>query len=315
MEFKDYYQILGLEEDADLKAIKKAYRKLALKLHPDVNPEANTAEKFKEVAEAYEVLKDDKKRAEYDDLKRYGGNTDQGFRRSHDWRGSRAEESRGSHFDSDFSEFFNSVFNTHRQGHQRWEPQQAPQANKGQDIEIEVPIFLEDTLTNVVKHIEFMRPDLNGKASKTSLKVRIPVGTSDNERIRLKGQGVPMSNSRLNGDLYLHIRIVPHPLFDVQGHNLIIMLPLAPWEAVLGTKIEVPGLDGKIKLSIPANSLAGQKLRIKGKGLKTKNGRGDLIGIIKIVVPSKTEDESKKLWEQLSEFESFSPRQEWSKKA
>lgn len=248
MEFKDYYKILGISEDADLKAIKVAYRKLALKFHPDVNPEPDAAEKFREVAEAYEVLKDKNKRAEYDEIKHYGANTSQDFQTPPNWHRNRGAQSYSAQDEADFSDFFNSVFNAASNGEQF---RHAQQPYKGQDIEIEVPIFLEDTLSNIPKNIEFMLPDVNGKQVKKSLKVTIPKGVSNGERVRLKGQGVPMSDAKFNGDLYLHIRLVPHPLFDIQGHDLVLVLPIAPWEAVLGTKVEVPTIDGKIKLNIP----------------------------------------------------------------
>ena len=150
------------------------------------------------------------------------------------------------------------------------------------------------------------------KDVKKSLKVKIPAGTVDGERVRLKGQGGYGHGDGPHGDLYLHIRLVPHPLFDVEGHNLVITVPLAPWEAALGTKVTVPTLTGKIHLTIAPNSQAGTRLRIKGKGMKTKTGTGDMFALLKIVVPSSANDEVKALWQSLSEKTEFDPRAQWS---
>ncbi|GAB2675335.1 DnaJ C-terminal domain-containing protein [Aliiglaciecola aliphaticivorans] len=315
MEFKDYYQVLGVEDDADLKQIKKAYRKLALKLHPDMNAAPDAEEKFREVAEAYEVLKDENKRAEYDQLKRYGGQNEQGFDVPPGWQSSDGyTHARGS-ASADFSDFFNSVFGGGSRHHQQ-SHQTESDLYKGQDVELEVPLFLEESIKGIVKRVEYSVPALTGnkvEQLKKSLEVKIPEGTSDGERIRVKGQGVPGSESSLNGDLYLHIRLIPHPLFDVQGNNLLLTLPLAPWEAALGTKLEVPTLYGKISLNIPPNSHSGQKLRVKGKGLKHKGNQGDLLVVIKIDIPNKTTAETEKLWSQLANEANFNPRAEWSK--
>ncbi|MFT5313289.1 MAG: curved DNA-binding protein, partial [Paraglaciecola sp.] len=189
-------------------------------------------------------------------------------------------------------------------------------AFKGQDAEIEVPIFLEDTLAEGTKTIEYIMPIIeNGQHStaQKTLKVKIPLGVRDGERIRLKGQGGAGQGRGPDGDLYLHIRLVPHPLFDVQGHNLILTLPLTPWEAALGTKVTIPTLNGKINLAINANSQTGQKLRIKGKGLRSKTGVGDLYALLKVVMPDKASDETKALWQQLADKAKFDPRTQWSK--
>jgi curved DNA-binding protein len=319
MEFKDYYQILDVDENADLKDIKKAYRRLALKFHPDMNPDEGAEEKFKQVAEAYEVLKDDTKRAEYDEMKRYGSSSEQGFKAPPGWRPSGGGAAENSGSSADFSDFFNSVFGA-GQGHSRYAGQQNSELFKGQDLDMEVPIFLEESVAGITKTIEFMVPVFDGRQTQhlqKSLKVKIPAGIADGERIRLKGQGSPgqgsaSNNNTLNGDLFLHIRLVPHPLFDVQGVNILLTVPLTPWEAALGTKLEVPTLNGKINLNIPPDSRSGKKLRIKGKGLKTKTAQGDLLAILKIDIPPSTTSETKKLWEQLAEVEQYNPREDWS---
>lgn len=312
MEFKDYYKILGVQPDADSKVIKTAYRKLARKYHPDMNPDKGAEEKFKEVAEAYEVLKDAGRRAEYDELRQYRDRAGKGFEPPPGWRSSSDFGGAGSrHFAGDFSDFFNSIF-----GGGATEHQQRHSGLRGQDAEIEMPVFLEETLSETSKLVEYLIPVYeHGQISeiKKSLKVKIPVGVVDGERIRLKGQGGSGQGNAPNGDLYLHIRLVPHPLFDVEGHNLVVTVPLAPWEAALGTKITVPTLSGKIHLTIAPNSQTGQRLRIKGKGLVSKTGTGDLYALLKVVMPPSANDDVKALWRSLSERAGFDPRAQWSK--
>jgi curved DNA-binding protein len=312
MEFKDYYKILGVPPDADAKAIKAAYRKLARKYHPDMNPDEGAEDKFKEVAEAYEVLKDTQRRAEYDELRQYGGKarSESGFEPPPGWQGSSGFRSTGSrHFEGDFSDFFNSMFNGGGDGFRA-----SGSGLRGQDAEIEMPIFLEESVSETTKLVEYLIPVVeNGqmKEVKKSLKVKIPPGVQDGERIRLKGQGGAGHGDADNGDLYLHIRLVPHPLFDVEGHNLVVTVPLAPWEAALGTKVTVPTLTGKINLTIAPNSQAGQRLRIKGNGLSTKTGRGDLFALLKVVMPPSANSKMKDLWQSLSDEADFDPRAQW----
>ncbi len=313
MQFKDYYKILGVDETAELKDIKKAYRKLALKFHPDVNSQANASDKFKEIGEAYEVLKDSTKRAEYDQLKKYGGSSND-FDMPPGWRS--GSNQGGSHGGSsaDFSDFFNSAFGGGNKDF-RYSRQAESDLFKGQDLELEVALFLEESITGTSKSLEYYVPQIEGRQVrqiKKSLKVKIPAGTQDQERIRVKGQGAPGSNGASNGDLYLHIRVAPHPLFDVQGLDLLLTLPLTPWEAVLGTTLNIPTLNGKIKMTIPANSAAGSKLRAKGKGLSRKNQKGDLIVNIKIDVPTSSSQKAKEIWEQLAKEDEFNPRADWS---
>ncbi|MEQ9462795.1 MAG: DnaJ C-terminal domain-containing protein [Haliea sp.] len=312
MEFKDYYQTLGVAPDAEVKDIKIAYRKLARKYHPDLNPDAGAEDKFKEVAEAWEVLKDPGRRAEYDELRRYGGRPDQQFEPPPGW-----ESSAGAgfqQFEGDFSDFFNSIFG----GGFHHREQAAGRGRPGQDIEIELPLFLEETLEAVSKPIEYRIPvvvDGQLQELKKSLKVTIPAGISDGERIRVRGQGAPGRGEGSAGDLYLHVRLVPHPLFDVEGHNLLVTVPIAPWEAALGAKITVPTLSGKISLTVAPNSQSGQKLRVTGKGLASRAGRGDLFAVLKVVMPKDSPASVRALWQQLAEQAAFDPRAEWGKSA
>lgn len=317
MEFKDYYALLGVKPDADAKTIKSAYRKLARRYHPDVNPEAGAEDKFKEVAEAYEVLKNAERRAEYDELRRYGGQRGQGFDSTQG--GQKGTSSGNGKFEEDFADFFSSAFANrgNRSGGFQGYSDFQHTAARGQDVEVEMPVYLEDIIADVQKPIEYRMPAfVDGQVTevKKSLKVKIPKGVADGARIRLKGQGAPGQGEAPSGDLYLHIRLVPHPIFDVEGHNLLITVPIAPWEAALGAKVKLPTLTGKINLSVPPNSQSGQKLRIKGKGLPMKHGTGDLYAIFKIVIPKQTNEESKALWQSLSDISAFDPRDEWEKK-
>lgn len=314
MDFKDYYAVLGVAEDADEKTIKTAYRKLARQYHPDVSKEAGAEDKFKEVAEAYEVLKSPEKRAEYDQLKRYGGQAGQPFEAPPGWQPHGNPGGHAEHFGDDFSDFFESLFGARRQG------KGAQQARRGQDVEIELPLFLEETLSEQSKAIRYSLPEYDELGRRTgsqdkNLNVKIPAGVADGERIRLKGQGTPGLAGAANGDLYLQVRLVPHPLFDVDGKDLLLTVPLAPWEVALGAKVEIPTLGGRINLSIPANSQTGQRLRLKGKGLPSKQGAGDLYAVLKVVMPKTTDAATQALWQQLADADSFNPRTDWSKRA
>jgi curved DNA-binding protein len=312
MEFKDYYKILGVDPDVDNKAIKVAYRKLARKYHPDVSDHNDAEAQFKEIVEAYEVLKDSAKRAEYDEIRQYGGQQ-QGFRPPPGSAGGHGD----SQYQGDFSDFFSSIFGADGDARSGGSTSRRPFSQRGQDIETELPIFLEDTLSDASKEISYHLPyfDNEGRVTEVNktLKVKIPAGIANGERIRLKGQGALGIGEGASGDLYIRIRLVPHPLFDVEGHNLIITLPIAPWEAALGAKVTLPTLSGKIQLTIPANSQSGQRLRIKGKGLPSKQMRGDLYAVLKVVMPPSSNEAIKDQWQQLAELAPFEPRAEWSK--
>jgi curved DNA-binding protein len=319
MEFKDYYKILGVEPDAEKADIKSAYRKLARKYHPDLNPGKEAEDKFKEVAEAWEVLGDNTRRAEYDELRRYGGRRPEGgFEPPPGWESHATGSSH--HFTGDFSDFFNDLFGGgFRAETHGFDPGMGSgmgRGMRGQDVEIEMPVFLEETLKDQKKPVNYEMPVIeNGQRvhRQKSLKVTIPAGVAEGERIRVRGQGIPGSGGAPDGDLYLHIRLVPHPMFDVEGHNISVVIPIAPWEAALGTKINVPTLEGDISLSIKPGSQSGQKLRIKGKGLISRQGRGDLFAILKVVMPDKKGDEINQLWQELSEKAAFDPRAQWRK--
>jgi len=311
MEFKDYYQILGVEPDTETSAIKAAYRRLARKYHPDLNPGKESEEKFKEVAEAWEVLGDDGRRAEYDELRRYGGRHRQQFEPPPGWQSASGAEFRNA--EGDFSEFFNNIFGFGAGGGARAQGF----GRRGGDVEIEMPVFLEETVSEQQKPVAYELPVLeNGQVRQVrkSLRVTIPAGVGDGERIRVRGQGAPGQGDAPHGDLYLHIRLVPHPVFDVEGHNLLVTVPLAPWEAALGCKVDVPTLEGKIRLTVAPNSQTGQKLRVKGKGLARRDGRGDLFAVLKIVMPEQQPPAARALWEELSRVAAFDPRAQWEQR-
>lgn len=312
MDFKDYYDILGVKPEDDKKAIKTAYRRLARKFHPDVSQEHDSEKKFKDVAEAYEVLGNAEKRAEYDDLRKYG-QQGQGFTPPPGWKHSQGNFHDGG---GDFSEFFESIFGGSFAGARRssrgFTGTEDYQSTRGQDVEIDMPVLLEDTLSDESKTIEYRLPhyDESGRLNdiKKTLKIKIPRGVVDGERIRLKGQGAPGFGSGPAGNLYLRIKLVPHPLFDVVGHDLNITLPITPWEAALGAQVTVPTLNGKINLNVAANSQTGQRLRVKGKGLAGKKQQGDLYVILKVVMPEKTDKNSRELWQKLADDTNFDPR-------
>jgi curved DNA-binding protein len=307
MNFKDYYKILGVAEDADTKAIKTAYRKLARKYHPDVSTESNAEAQFKEVSEAYEVLSDEAKRAEYDQLKKYG-HAGESFEPPPGWQGGRNQSAHQQH-DSDFSDFFENMFGGGRSG---FSSGGRNHSSRGRDIEVSMALFLEDTLADAPRQVEYSLPNNGGHGEiKKTLKIKIPPGISDGERIRLKGQGALGVNGGPAGDLYIRIAFVHHPLFDVANHDLLITVPIAPWEAAIGAKIVIPTLTGKITLNVAKGSQTGQRLRINGKGLRTKKGHGDLYAILKVQMPETYSPEALELWERLTEKSSFAARKQW----
>jgi curved DNA-binding protein len=313
MEFKDYYKILGVDPDADDKTIKAAYRRLARKYHPDVSAEANAEEKFKELAEAYEVLKDTDKRAQYDMVRQQGGAGP--FEPPPGWRPG-GFESAGGDFQGGFSDFFEEIFgqagHDSRQGYSRQHF-----ARRGEDVELALAIFLEDACKGESRTISYEVPGFDGQGhlvrQQRTLKVKIPAGVIEGERIRLKGQGAPGIGDAPAGDLYLQIRFAPHPLYLVEGADLTITVPVAPWEAALGCKLPVPTLEGTINLTVPANSQNGKRMRIRGKGLGAGDKRGDLYVVLRIDMPATASEEAQALWRQLSEESNYDPREKWGR--
>lgn len=306
MELKDYYAIMGVKPTDDLKTIKTAYRRLARKYHPDVSKEPDAEARFKDIAQAWEVLSDEQRRTEYDTLWQH--RNDPPFRQQ-----AQPNSQQQTYSQEEFDDIFSSIFGQHAQQSRQ------QHSARGHDVEIEIAVFLEETLEARTRPINYTLPVYNvfGMVEKEipkSLNVKIPAGVGDGQRIRLKGQGTPGENGGPAGDLWLIIRIAPHPLFDIVGHNLEIVLPLAPWEAALGAKVKVPTLKEPILLTIPPGCQAGQRLRIKGKGLVNKQHTGDLFAVIKIVMPPKADEKTSALWQQLADAQTtFDPRQQWGK--
>jgi len=310
MKYKDYYEILGVARDASQEDIKKAYRKLARKFHPDVSKEPNAEERFKEVQEAYETLKGPEKRAAYDQLGRHRSGEE--FRPPPGWERQFGEANLDDILDlSELFEHFGGGPFRRRGG--RTGRSGAAFAMPGQDYEITAHLSLEDVYRGAEVALDVSAPELtpDGAVRRVpqTIRVRVPKGATDGQRLRVPGKGGPGIGGGPNGDLYLNIVLRPHPTFKVSGHDLYLELPVAPWEAVLGGEAEVPTLDGRLKVTVRAGSRAGQKLRLAGKGLPTpKGGHGDLYCVLQIVTPTALSEREKELYEELGRISNFNPR-------
>jgi curved DNA-binding protein len=313
MDYKDYYKILGVARDANQDEIKRVYRRLARKFHPDVSKEANAEEKFKEVQEAYEVLKDPEKRAAYDQLGT-SYRSGQEFRPPPDWgKGFEHSGSFGGD-DAAFSDFFASLFGSRSPfGQQRGGRGRGGFASAGQDHVARIEIDIEDAYRGGTRMIDLQAPqvDDDGRVAvkPRTLKITIPAGVVDGQRIRLAGQGSAGIGGGPPGDLYLEITFRKHPLFTIEGRNVTIALPVAPWEAALGATVEVPTLGGTVELRIPAGARSDQKLRLKGRGLPGQTP-GDQYVVIKIAVPPADTPKARELYEQMQRELQFDPRAE-----
>ena len=303
MKYKDYYKVLGVERNAGEDDIKKAYRKLARKYHPDVSKEANAKEKFQEVSEAYETLRDKEMRAAYDSLGS-GFRPGQDFRPPPDWFdrfGSGRSEDLGGVDLSDLFESLGAFGRATGFGRGRGGRRGPTMAFPGEDYEVPVRLTLDEAFHGTERTVQ-----LDGGRSFTA---RIPRGATDGQRLRLKGKGAPGANGGPPGDLYLQIHLEPHPLFRVSGHDLDLEVPLAPWEAALGAQVEIPTMEGRVTMKVPPGSKAGQKLRLAGKGLpRPGGGAGDLYAVLAIDVPSTLTEQEKKLFEELRRTSKFDPR-------
>jgi curved DNA-binding protein len=315
MKYKDYYEILGVSRDADAEAIKKVYRKLARKYHPDVSKEPGAEEKFKEVAEAYQTLSDPEKRAAYDQLGSHAPGQD--FRPPPGWEQSfgGAPFGGGASFeDIDLSDLFAGLAGARARGQGRTGPM------RGRDFEAAVQMTLEQAFHGTEIELDLSVPeyDENGFARRVSerTKVRIPRGVTQGQRLRVPGKGGKGYRGAPNGDLYLDIEVLPHALFRLDGLDLHLDLPLAPWEAVLGTTIEMPTPGGKVSLKVPAGTRAGQQLRLTGRGLARADGQtGHLYATARVVVPTVADDAERDLWRKLAERSTFNPRAAFEQEA
>ena len=307
MKFTDYYQVLGVARDATAAEIKTAYRKLARKFHPDVSKESGSEEKFKEIGEAYEVLKDTEKRAAYDQL---GSDWKQGqdFRPPPDWDAGFEFTQGEPNSRGDFSDFFESIFGRSQAG---FGNQRAEFHGRGEDHHARVLIELEDAYNGATREITLRSPeiDANGqvRTRERNLKVKIPKGVREGQHIRLTGQGMPGIGEGTSGDLYLQIGFHTHDLYRVDDRDVYLELPVTPWEAALGASIKLPTPAGQVNLNIPKGSQSGSKLRLKGRGIPAKTA-GDMYVVLKVVLPEARNESARQLYEQMHSQLDFNPR-------
>ena len=325
IEFKDYYKVLGVPRTASQEDIKKAFRKLARQYHPDVAKDKKGGEaKFKEINEAYEVLGDPANRAKYDELGVDGGAA-AGFQGA---PGQRGRSSRGPaggegvefHFDgTGFSDFFEQFFGRGSRfdgANEFVHPgvgsnQEAGFVHRGSDFESDILVTLEEALTGSERTISLQRVDRRTEQTKTqTLKVRIPPGVHEGQAIRVAGMGEDGVGGGAPGDLYLRVRFAAHPEYRVRGSDLYYGLALAPWEAVLGTRVTIPTLKDHVSVRIPPGTNQGRQLRVRGHGLPVgrTDGQGDLYVVINIELPSELTEEERELWTKLSKISDFNPR-------
>lgn len=346
VQYKDYYKILGVERNASESDVKKSFRKLAREFHPDVAKNKKQAEeKFKEINEAYEVLGDAAKRKKYDEL---GANWSSGaeFRAPPGWetRGRRGGFPGGGgpgaeefHFGgTGFSDFFEQLFGSRGRGAAGFGRggggfgEEELAAERGRDIEGDIMVTLEEAMRGSVRSVSVRHAAVcdncggsgqrakrvcnicggTGQTIKTdTYQVKIPAGVTEGQRLRIAGRG-EVGAGGAAGDLYLRVRLARHPDFEVQDHNLVLEIELAPWEAVLGANISVPTLDGPVNIKIPPGTHNGQKLRLRGRGLPERGGAsGDLIVQTRIEVPGSVTESERKLWDQLAKESRFNPRE------
>lgn len=324
MAFKDYYKILGVDRDADADSIRKAYRRLARKYHPDVSKEADAEDRFKELQEAYEVLRDPEKRQAYDRFGEHwkagmeqgaaaagGGTASGGGRAYHHYEDVSPEDVAG------FEEFINSVFGDRGSGG-GYQGRRSRQ--RGSDEHARLTLTLEEAFKGTMRTISFdvMEPDKNGRLQRRTktLNVTIPAGVIEGQRIRLAGQG--QSGLDEPGDLYIEVHIQPHSDYTLKGRDIHVNVPVTPWEAALGEKVTVKTPGGNVKLTIPAGSQSGQKLKLSGRGMPPaysvpgqapKQPAGDLYAALQVVVPKPRNDAERELYRKMAEAMSMNPRQ------
>jgi len=309
MEFKDYYKIMGVARDATQDEIKRTYRKLARKYHPDVSKEADAEARFKELGEAYEVLKDAEKRAAYDQLgANYKGG--QEFRPPPDWNagfefsGGGTSGGDGADFSDFFASLFGREFRAGGAGH-------VPGHAKGEDHHARILIDLEDTYQGATRTITLRVPSVDAQGHVITrervLNVTIPKGIREGQHIRLSGQGSAGRGEGKAGDLYLEVEFRTHPIYRVDGRDLYLDLPVTPWEAALGATVKVPTLGGIVELKIPEGSGTGRKMRLKGRGIPG-DPPGDCYAILAIALPPADTEAAKELYRKMEKELNFNPR-------
>ena len=300
MEFKDYYAILEVSPEATDEEIKRAYRKLARKNHPDLKPGPEAEETFKSISEAYEVLKSAESRAEYDAMRRGGGPRPRGGR---DWQGGFSFSGEDPEAAARFSDFFHSAFG-------RGDPfgRSGPVAS---DIHARIVLNIEDSFRSPTRllTVPIQKIGVDGRITieHREMSVRIPKGITEGQTIRLSGKGLGGGPGKATGDVYLEVSFAPHPIYRVEGKDIHMDLPVSPWEAALGGKVVLPTPGGKVDLTIPKNARAGQTLRLKGKGLPGRPA-GNLLASLVIVNPDVSNDEARRLFEQMARDIPFDPR-------
>lgn len=328
MDYKDYYSALGVERKASSGEIRKAYKKLARKFHPDVNKTPKAEARFKDITEAYEVLKNEDKRAKYDQFGSAWKQTQNTgapppgfediFSAFSGGGGPRGGfEAQG---DDGFSSFFELLFGGGAGGGAgpgmgagpggqtfRWQTAGPRPSRRGADHESRLPLSLEEAAAGGAREITITDP---ATGRRKTLRVQIPAGVRTGQRIRLGGQGEAAPDGGKPGDLYLVVELLPHPTFRLDGDRLYTQLDITPWEAALGGEAEVATLTGRIRVRIPAGSSTGKKIRLAGKGLANAGVAGDLIAELRVVVPTELSDEERDLYQQLSDVSSFHPRAE-----
>ncbi|AUA56896.1 Curved DNA-binding protein [Achromobacter spanius] len=315
MEFKDYYSILGVERSASEDEIRRAYRKLARKYHPDVSKESDAEVRMRDVNEAYDVLRDQEKRVAYDNLAA-GVSPEGGFQPPPGWdEGFEFHRGAASGDEAQFSEFFSSLFGGRGQrGHRAGGPGGASQQDfrvRGDDHHAAIEVDLEDAIHGATRDISLraMETDAQGRPhlQTRTLSVRIPAGVREGQFIRLSGQGMPGYGGGENGDLYLEVRFKPHPRYRAEGRDLYMTLPVAPWEAALGSKVNAPTPGGTVEVSIPPGSGNGRKLRLRGRGIPG-DPPGDLYLVLDLVLPPADSDAAKAAYRKLQQDAPFNPR-------
>ncbi len=317
MEFKDYYQVMGVARDATEAQIKQAYRRLARKYHPDVSKEKDAEARFKDLGEAYEVLKSPEKRAAYDQLGQ-GPRPGENFKPPPDW-GSGFEftgaggADGGAGAGADYSDFFESLFGGASAGARRGgrRGDRAPEDDRGEDHHAKVLLDLEATLQGGSRQMTLRMPEIDADGrlvtKERTLNVQVPKGILPGQTIRLAGQGSAAPAGGKPGDLYIEVEFQPHPLYKIDARDLYLELPVAPWEAALGATVKTPTPSGIVELKIPPGSHAGSKLRLKARGLPAAMP-GDLYVVLKIALPAADDEKSKQAYRAMAAALPFNPR-------
>lgn len=308
MEYKDYYKILGLKRDASHEEIKRAYKKLARKYHPDVSKEKDAEARFKEINEAYHVLRDKEKRKAYDQL---GSQWKQGqeFHPPPGWESHFRQGGFGAEDLGGFSDFFAEIFGGRPGGGFHYETRNFRM--RGQDLHATIEITLAEAYHGVTRTLTLQAPDIdekgNVKPRTRQLNVQIPKGVREGQHIRLAGQGGPGVGGGAAGDLFLQVMFAPHPHFRADGRDIFLELPITPWEAALGTRLNIPTLGGRVDMRIPAGSQSGRKLRLKERGLPG-NPAGDQFIVLTIETPPADTPVAREIYERMARELPYNPR-------